>query len=219
MPTPTLRLSEKQWVRYHAGLAGEVTRRFAARRERLILDHLVMVERIARKVAQLLRPGIPQLDLSDLVQDGRLGLVQAADRYRSADGAFDRFAYRRVRGAMLDAHKRNAWREHQHCQLYSDYLDNDIDYLIDPAPGPHELAIERERGRRLGRAVAGLPAEERQILERTLAGEVAREVAASYGRQRSWTDVRVRRARAKVTASLNGRPWPHGVTHEQPQGV
>jgi hypothetical protein len=60
---PVIRLSERQWARYHRGLAGEVTRRLAAWREQLILEHLPMAARIARSVAHLFAP---HLDIRDL---------------------------------------------------------------------------------------------------------------------------------------------------------
>jgi RNA polymerase sigma factor for flagellar operon FliA len=50
------------------------------------------------------------IDLGDLVQDGVLGLIDAAHRYDEARGIkFETFAERRVRGAMIDALRRDAW--------------------------------------------------------------------------------------------------------------
>ena len=201
----TLSLTDRQWARYHRGIAGEVTRRFALRREALILDHLLMVERIARHLRQTLRRSIPQqLELSDLMQDGTVGLVQAADRYRSEDGAFDKFAYHRVRGAILDAHKRRAWREEQHCQLH-DWLDEKSNYFLDPAPGLDDVVATSERSRRLREAVASLPDDERLVLELNLRGQVVASIAAVRGKGTFWARVRLRAAREKVAAHLTGR--------------
>ena len=200
---PTFRLTDRQWARYHRGIAGEVTRRLAARREALILEHLGMVPGIARQVAQILRHTIPQLDMGDLEQDGAVGLLQAADRYRSEDGPFAPYAYFRVRGAILDAHKRQSWHEHQPCQLHYQFLDDEIDYLADPAPGPHELAAATERRRRLRRAIERLLSDDEQsVLEEALAGRLAAAIAADRGHSSNWARVRLRAAREKVTASL-----------------
>jgi RNA polymerase sigma factor for flagellar operon FliA len=50
------------------------------------------------------------IDLSDLVQDGVLGLIDAAHRFDEGRGIkFETFAERRVRGAMIDALRRDAW--------------------------------------------------------------------------------------------------------------
>jgi RNA polymerase sigma factor for flagellar operon FliA len=50
------------------------------------------------------------IDLGDLVQDGVLGLIDAANRFDEGRGIkFETFAERRVRGAMIDALRRDAW--------------------------------------------------------------------------------------------------------------
>lgn len=65
------------------------------------------VEALARRVASSMPNSI---DLSDLVQDGMLGLMDAAHRFDESRGIkFETFAERRVRGAMIDALRRDAW--------------------------------------------------------------------------------------------------------------
>jgi RNA polymerase sigma factor for flagellar operon FliA len=50
------------------------------------------------------------IDIGDLVQDGVLGLIDAAHRFDDSRGIkFETFAERRVRGAMIDALRRDAW--------------------------------------------------------------------------------------------------------------
>ena len=50
------------------------------------------------------------IDLSDLVQDGVIGLIDAAHRFDDSRGIkFETFAERRVRGAMIDALRKDAW--------------------------------------------------------------------------------------------------------------
>jgi RNA polymerase sigma factor for flagellar operon FliA len=50
------------------------------------------------------------IDIGDLVQDGVLGLIDAARRFDEDRGIkFETFAERRVRGAMIDALRRDAW--------------------------------------------------------------------------------------------------------------
>ena len=50
------------------------------------------------------------IELGDLVQDGMIGLIDAACRFDEGRGIkFETFAERRVRGAMIDALRRDAW--------------------------------------------------------------------------------------------------------------
>jgi RNA polymerase sigma factor for flagellar operon FliA len=78
----------------------------ACNRDR-IANGLPFVESLARRVASSMPHSI---ELSDLVQDGMLGLIDAACRFDEARGIkFETFAERRVRGAMIDALRRDAW--------------------------------------------------------------------------------------------------------------
>ncbi len=75
-------------------------------RERIAAG-LPFVESLARRVASSMPHSI---ELSDLVQDGMIGLIDAARRYDEDRGIkFETFAERRVRGAMIDALRRDAW--------------------------------------------------------------------------------------------------------------
>lgn len=62
-------------------------------------------------LARRLAASMPHsIDVGDLVQDGMLGLIDAADRFDEERGIkFETFAERRVRGAMIDALRRGAW--------------------------------------------------------------------------------------------------------------
>ncbi len=79
----------------------------AARQRERIAAGLPFVESLARRVAASMPHSI---ELSDLVQDGMLGLIDAACRFDEARGIkFETFAERRVRGAMIDALRKDAW--------------------------------------------------------------------------------------------------------------
>lgn len=68
---------------------------------------LPFVESLARRMASTMPHSI---ELNDLVQDGVLGLMDAAHRFDEARGIkFETFAERRVRGAIIDALRRDAW--------------------------------------------------------------------------------------------------------------
>src|SRR6201989_1935225 len=79
----------------------------AADQNRRIVSGLPFVEALARRMASSMPNSI---DIGDLVQDGVLGLIDAAHRFDEARGIkFETFAERRVRGAMIDALRRDAW--------------------------------------------------------------------------------------------------------------
>jgi RNA polymerase sigma factor FliA len=68
---------------------------------------LPFVEALARWMASTMPHSI---DLSDLVQDGVIGLIDAAERFDEGRGIkFETFAERRIRGAMIDALRKDAW--------------------------------------------------------------------------------------------------------------
>lgn len=68
---------------------------------------LPFVEALARRMAATMPQSI---DVGDLVQDGVIGLIDAAHRFDADRGIkFETFAERRVRGAMIDALRKDAW--------------------------------------------------------------------------------------------------------------
>ena len=72
-----------------------------------VVATLPFVESMARRMASTMPNSVA---VTDLVQDGVLGLMDAADRFDESRGIkFETFAERRVRGAMIDALRRNAW--------------------------------------------------------------------------------------------------------------
>jgi RNA polymerase sigma factor for flagellar operon FliA len=74
---------------------------------RRIVAGLPFVEALARRMAASMPNSV---DIGDLVQDGVIGLIDAANRFDEDRGIkFETFAERRVRGAMIDALRRDAW--------------------------------------------------------------------------------------------------------------
>jgi RNA polymerase sigma factor FliA len=72
-----------------------------------IVAGLPFVEALARRMAASMPNSI---DIGDLVQDGVIGLIDAANRFdESRNIKFETFAERRVRGAMIDALRKDAW--------------------------------------------------------------------------------------------------------------
>src|SRR5690606_5204798 len=68
---------------------------------------LPFVEALARRMAATMPHST---ELGDLVQGGVIGLIEAAHRYDDSRGIkFETFAERRIRGAMIDALRKDAW--------------------------------------------------------------------------------------------------------------
>jgi RNA polymerase sigma factor FliA len=79
----------------------------SAAQNRRVVAGLPFVESLARRMASTMPNSI---DIGDLVQDGVLGLIDASNRFDEARGIkFETFAERRVRGAMIDALRKDAW--------------------------------------------------------------------------------------------------------------
>ena len=72
-----------------------------------VVATIPFVEQLARRVAATMPHSI---DIGDLVQDGVIGLIDAARRFDENRGIkFETFAERRIRGAMIDALRKDAW--------------------------------------------------------------------------------------------------------------
>ena len=79
----------------------------AAKNERLVLDHVDLVTRIAQ---QMLRRMPGNVELDDLIQAGMVGLLEAGQRYAVREtSSFTTFARHRIRGAMLDSLRKSDW--------------------------------------------------------------------------------------------------------------
>src|ERR1700741_1863623 len=79
----------------------------SAAQNRRVVAGIPFVEALARRMASTMPHSI---DVGDLVQDGVIGLIDAAHRFDEGRGIkFETFAERRVRGAMIDALRKDAW--------------------------------------------------------------------------------------------------------------
>ena len=76
-------------------------------RDRLVIEHVVLVKSLANRLASRIPPHV---ELKELISVGVIGLMDAARRYRPSLGVpFDAFARRRIQGAMLDALREVDW--------------------------------------------------------------------------------------------------------------
>jgi RNA polymerase sigma factor FliA len=76
-------------------------------RDRLVMEHVGMVKLMASRLANRLPA---QVELSELISVGVIGLIDAAGRFKPSLGVpFGAFARRRVHGAMLDSLRELDW--------------------------------------------------------------------------------------------------------------
>ena len=88
-------------------LVDETTDQDRETRDRLVMENVSLVKSMASRLARRLPP---QVEVSELVSIGVLGLIDAAGRFRPSLGVpFDAFARRRIQGAMLDALRQLDW--------------------------------------------------------------------------------------------------------------
>jgi RNA polymerase sigma factor FliA len=82
-------------------------RRTSRETDSMVMRHAELVKRIAYHLAGRLPASV---EVSDLIQAGMLGLLEAASNYTADRGAsFETYAGIRIRGAMLDALRKLDW--------------------------------------------------------------------------------------------------------------
>ena len=118
-----------------------------------IVASLPFVEALARRMAASMPHSI---DIGDLVQDGVIGLIDAAHRFDEERGIkFETFAERRVRGAMIDALRKDAWprgvrRQRRELEAAREQLRRELGY----EPSLADLAAKvGSDEKRLGRTI------------------------------------------------------------------
>jgi RNA polymerase sigma factor for flagellar operon FliA len=135
----------------------------SAERDQLVIAHVGLVKVMAHRLAQRLPS---QVEMSDLISVGVLGLIDAAGRYKAAMGVpFDAFARRRVQGAMLDALRDLDWAPRSLRRLRRDIdgatatlrhtlkrepTDAEIATALDMSPKEYERALDQIRTLDLG---------------------------------------------------------------------
>jgi RNA polymerase sigma factor (sigma-70 family) len=193
-------LTEKQ---RRGGLLG-TWRRF--HRDAAIEAYMPTVRKIAREQA---RNFAQHLDIRDLIQCGMVGLVEAAERYHPDNGAFEPFAYFRVRGAIIDAHKRRAYREETHDSLQAIAEANDgwlpaaldADRTVRPLD---EVLIEQQDIANVRHAISQLLGTSRQVLEAMLDGLSIVQISMQMDRSEGWVREQIRIAKVALKHALGG---------------
>ena len=171
-------------------------------RETWVLRHLPLVRNIAKRVV----PAAPQLEVDDLVSAGTIGLIEAVDRYDVKRGVpFTSFAYRRIRGAIIDevsqlaavrtSRDDNSRPLSLEAPLVEERNLTLLDVTVDPS------APEPERGAELNElleAAQSLPRREREMIALSAAGHTVAEIAEQYGCSQSLASQLLSQARFRL---------------------
>lgn len=163
-------------------------------RDRLVVDNLGFAFEIAARIASRLKLRY-QIEARDLAQDGAIGLIDAAKRYRKDRGAsFKTFASRRVKGAILDRiRKEFCLRVTRAMRLKIDKaLSDDWDgkravflpegFIPRERPRPDQEFEKLQIRQKIFRSLLRIPARERKvILMYYYAGMTNEQIAANMG--------------------------------------
>ena len=142
-----------------------------AAREELILSNQPLVFFIARKYH------VPGLPLKDLVQEGNIGLMKAAESFDPAKGKFGTYAFWWIKAYILRAIE-ESWLVHVPpsreepnrddkgdgpvCQIVE--LDESVTAPAEEDDGPFKEASEHENKQAVQRMLSGLTPRERRII-------------------------------------------------------
>jgi len=165
-------------------------------RDYLINKYEYMVKKIAK--SYYLDGG----DMDDLYQEGRIGLCEAIDDYKSGyDCMFITFAHQCIKRKMLSAIEKAGRRKHSPLNSYLSIYEDD--FQKEGGGNPEEMLLDTERVRQLetefDRALSDF---ERQVLELKLDGLDYQEIAAILDKDPKSTDNAIQRVRNKIKKIL-----------------
>lgn len=240
-----IRLTQRLWSEYIRQNRVKAARKAAEnrlrrKREALIVEHMPHAAAIARQVWHRFHRGChvtmdgnassqggygDRITLEDMVSCAYVGLVEAAGRWEPSRGDFAKYSYLRIRGAVVDAHRRQNYVETLHDSIDEwlekgspsevanpghsrDPGDRDLvaRYLTDPRPLA-EARVERAERLRLAAAVIEreLPDDERAVMVEALGGAAVATIGELLGHSPAWARGKLAAAREKVAAAVRRR--------------
>ncbi len=147
--------------------------RLASGLDHVVATHGPQVRLIARRIARRLSP---TFELDDLVSEGTIGLLDAAQKFDPDRGVpFRLYASRRIAGAILDYVRREApvsrsayaavVAGHPERGVWLEPIETiHLTTLVSPAPTPEAQTIARDRSAQVRDRLARLPWRERVIV-------------------------------------------------------
>lgn len=146
------------------------------------------LRRLVRALAGRVHARLPRgcgIEISDLVQAGNIGLLQATRTFSPASGTpLAGYAKFRIRGEMLDTVRRNAEPRVMHFARQSDAGDDELNLesrIAAPLEhSPHNVMARRQRAAILDQEVERLPARYRTVVRLRYSKEFSlREIGAA----------------------------------------
>ena len=152
----------------------------------------------------------------DVVQEALVKAYTGIARFRG-DARFSTWVFRIVHNVCTDAVRYRARRPHVPLVRPSEDDDAGERDLVEPAPGPDAVVLERLGMEVILKAIADLPQDQRiLVVLRDVQGYAYEEVAALSGEPLGTVKSRLHRARAALRAALvpRGRePFPRPGVH------
>lgn len=141
--------------------SGHHREKLLAERDALVLEHLPLVDSIARRIANSLPPSF---DVEDLIGVGNVALLRVALRYKPAQHngtPFWAYARQSIRGAMLESVRRNKYVEATRPPISEMEAQ-----LADPAAAdaPDRAVEAKETAARIAEALSWLAPAERAVI-------------------------------------------------------
>lgn len=116
----------------------------ASAREPLILRYMPLVHYVARRVGKKLPASV---DVDDLVSTGVFGLIDAIDKFDASLGfKFETYAFKRIRGAILDDLRRMDWVPRTVRSLAKELDAAENDFLAMNHRNPNDAELEQSLG-------------------------------------------------------------------------
>lgn len=177
------------------------TRQWDAREEQsLLMPYLHLVKRVVSHLRSQIGTVVAR---EDLEQIGLLGLLEALRRYGRPDAQFEFFAFKRIRGAILDELRRQDWRPRQIRQQANEFnhVVRELLNLLGRMPSESELAqamgLEMAEIREL---VYASQAEAMQSFE-----ELLELSGREWGHDHDFSELELKMSLSKVLATLDKR--------------
>jgi len=153
-------------------------------------------------------------DASDVTAEVYLRLVHGLETYRQDAASFKSWLFRIIRNTYIDVCIRN--RNHGHLSL-NELINSDLSAgnydLIDKAPTPETLCLNKEQRMRISEGIQHLPTHQRQALALFIRGFSYEEMAVRLGVSIGTIKSRLNRARntlrMRLEAAERHYPLPH----------
>ena len=181
----------------------------------LSAEQMPELDRIVRALAGKLRARLPNecgIEMSDLIQAGNVGLLQAARTYEPGRGApLAGYAKFRIRGEMLDMVRRNMGRGRPPVFVDTDESsDWESRIPANPDSSPQAGVLRRQRLAIIVEEVDRLPAKDRAVVRLRYSREMT---LGQIGTALSVNESRACQIHQRALARLKRALWNRGVKH------